>query len=168
MRSAWLLVAVTACGRIGFGGAREDHPPDDLDAAPAEAGSPSDAAASACRSNPLYVHAGGSAHAYKVVQGDDGWLAAKASCAADGAYLAILDDAAEAAILPGNGWVGYSDAATEGTWLTVLGGPALFLPWQAGEPGGGVAKNCARFEDSTRQLESRVCADTREWICECD
>lgn len=168
MRWLCALAVVTGCGRIGFDGVLDGRPVEDAGTTGSEAGSTPDVAASACRTAPGYVQAGGSVHTYKVVQGNDGWSVAESSCKADGAYLAILDDAAETAILPGNGWVGLTDVATEGTWLTVHGDPAPFLPWKPAEPAGGVVKNCARFDDVGRQLEARGCTDTRDWICECD
>jgi hypothetical protein len=182
MRSAWLLVARTAaavaavasaaCGRIGFDEAKDAPAVEDArhaDAAPGDTGGSGDAAPGACRTNADYGPAGGSAHAYKVVaNGDASWEMARVSCEADGAYLAILDDAAEAGLLPGNGWIGATDAAMEGVWLTVRGAPAPFLPWKAGEPNGGTTENCARFDSGLRQLESRRCTDLRDWTCECD
>jgi hypothetical protein len=164
MRWWCALALVTGCGRLGFDGRAAG----DARTTGSEAGSILDVAASTCRTAPGYLQVAGAVHAYKVVQGNDAWPAARSSCAADGAYLAILDDAAEAAILPGNGWVGLTDAATEGTWLTVHGDPAPFLPWKPAEPAGGSMKNCARFDDVVRQLEARGCTDTRDWVCECD
>lgn len=164
MRWLCALALVTGCGRVGF----DDRAASDARTTGAEAGATSDVAASACRTATGYVQVAGAVHMYRVVPGNDTWPAARSSCEADGAYLAILDDAAEAAILPGNGWVGLTDAATEGIWLTVHGAPAAFLPWKLSEPAGGSVKNCARFDDAVRQLEARGCTDTRDWICECE
>ena len=155
---AMATLAVTACGRIGFDGTAGGPPPGDANDANGSSG--------LCGSNPAYLHRSGSPHAYRAVDGNADWAAARASCEADGAYLAIIDDAAEAALLPGEGWVGYTDAATEGVWLTVRGDQAAFLPWQSGEPNGGTLENCARVDD--KALESRSCTDLRGWTCECD
>lgn len=174
VRTVGLLAALAtaACGRIGFdgapGGPPDGVPTSDADAPPADTAAPADAPTAACRANQNYAPIGQSAHAYKDSDGDTTWAAAKADCEADGAYLAILDDAAELAIFPGNGWIGVTDAATEGVWLTLRGDPAPLLPWQAGEPNGGTQENCARFDDGPRQLESRRCTDLRNWTCECD
>lgn len=163
--AAWIVVALTACGRIGFEGPGGGG----LDAAPpGDAGPMPEAGPSACRANPAYASVGGSVHTYRAVDGDVVWLVAKQSCEVEGAYLAIPDDAAEAALLPGDGWLGVTDAGSEGTWLTVLGDPAPYLPWESGEPDGGTSENCARFDDVARTIESRECIDTREWVCECD
>jgi hypothetical protein len=173
-RTVGILAALApaACGRIGFGdgggGPPDGSPAADAGAPPADTAAPADTPAAACRANPAYAPIGQSAHAYRAVDGNAAWATAKASCEVEGAYLAILDDAAELAIFPGNGWIGVTDAATEGVWLTLRGDPAPFLPWQAGEPNGGTEENCARFDDGPRQLESRRCTDLREWTCECD
>jgi Lectin C-type domain len=170
----WLTLLLAAgCGRIGFGGAG-----DDPDGPPAEAGvdAPVDALAidaptdpAICRNDPRYVSLGGLPHRYRIVSAQASWSGAKATCAADGAYLAIPGDAAEAAVLDGD-WMGLTDAAVEGQWLTIFGEPTLYLPWGLGEPAGGTDKNCARLSDNngTAELEARECIDTRDYVCECD
>lgn len=57
-------------------------------------------------------------------------------------------------------------SATEGTWLTVRGTPATYLPWIVGEPDGGTAQNCGRT--SSTGFEARECIDLRDYVCECE
>ncbi|HWO26639.1 MAG TPA: C-type lectin domain-containing protein [Kofleriaceae bacterium] len=171
MRGWPTLLLVAGCGRIGFGDAG-----DDPDVPPVEAGidAPVDAPAidapgepAICRSDPRYASLGALPHRYRTVLALTSWSQAKAACAADGAYLAIPGDATEAAALDGD-WMGLTDVAVEGQWLTVFGAPAPFLPWGAGEPAGGTGKNCARLGSTPALLEARDCNDTRDYVCECD
>lgn len=164
------LLLAAGCGRLGFDlpGEGEDGPPAEAGAdPPADGTAPGDGAAGACRTNALYVSRGALPHRYRTVASNLSWVQARTACGDDGAYLAIPDDAAEAALLDGD-WMGLTDAAVEGQWLTVFGAPAPFLPWAAGEPDGGVTENCARLDDNTLLLEARACADMRDYICECD
>lgn len=92
------------------------------------------------------------------------WDAARSACQARGVGwdLASLRSAAESeflgAVLSFEAWIGASDATTEGTWVWVndnfafwsggaedgsaLGG--AYVNWNATEPNGGAATNCAR------------------------
>jgi len=99
---------------------------------------------------------------------------AKTVCHNGGGYLAIPDNATEMSAfdaIPQNQsqpgyWVGLTDAATEGTWLTVLGGAAPYLPWRAGNPNGGAMANCAVGYNG--ELYDVDCAmATYVFICEC-
>lgn len=196
MRLATLVLA--GCGRIGFEpGQVADSPAGDDDAASCPTGQTmcADGCAdlgidpkhcgdctttcagacaggscvpAACTSNAMYVVIAALPHTYKQVTGRTiTWDDAVADCAADEAYLVILDDQAEAAAL-GTDWVGITDRGVEGTWITVRGDPAPFEPWDAGEPSGGTAQNCARLDDTTNLLEARACTDTRNFSCECE
>jgi hypothetical protein len=58
--------------------------------------------------------------------------------------------AAAASGLVRSGWIGYSDATTEGTWVAV-GGFTGYDPtartdfWASGEPNGGIGENAAEL-----------------------
>jgi gliding motility-associated-like protein len=71
------------------------------------------------------------------------WNTASNQAAAVGASLLTICDQAEndavwqaavAANVTGGLWIGYTDAATEGTWLWVDGNVCSFTNWNAGEP----------------------------------
>lgn len=89
-----------------------------------------------------YVNVSGQTHMYKVITAVAVWNTQSSGCTATAptAYLAIPDDATELAALDtligatASYWVGITDSATEGTWLTVKGAPQTFLPWQTGAP----------------------------------
>jgi hypothetical protein len=166
MRGALLLFAC-GCGRIGFATGSEAI--DASDAPRADAGAPGDDgprdANAACQANPAYVAVGGLAHTYRQPAALITWDEARLDCANDGAFLAVMNDAMEAAALDGD-WIGLTDVEVEGVWLTVNGEPAPYLAWVAGEPDGGTAENCAR--NDTLGFEARACTDLRDYVCECE
>ncbi|HEY5939060.1 MAG TPA: C-type lectin domain-containing protein [Kofleriaceae bacterium] len=158
-----ILVAFAGCGRIGFDTSQDAATqPDASDA------TRPDVPAGACANDPRYVEVAGLPSRYKTVALDVSWNDAREDCAADGAYLTIPDDALEAASDAIGDWIGITDEVEEGTWMTLEGVPATFLPWQPGQPDGGVGENCARLDDGLDQLEDRACTDTRDYSCECE
>lgn len=77
-----------------------------------------------------------------------------------GAHLVVFNDAAEnqavvaalnnAGIISANSavWVGYTDQASEGNWVTLDGTPMSYLNWNAGEPNNnGQGATCCSFPD---------------------
>lgn len=165
------LLLAAGCGRLGFDGIGVDAkgPPSDgssdaLEDAPA-IDAPTEPAV--CRTDPRYGSRGAQPHLYRIVSQQTSWTEAKLTCARDGAYLAIPSNATEVPLLDGD-WMGLTDVAAEGQWLTVRGEAAPFLPWGTGEPAGGLEKNCARLDTSLERLEARECSDLRDYVCECD
>lgn len=77
-----------------------------------------------------------------------------------GAHLVVFNDAAEntavvaalnaAGIISANSavWVGYTDQASEGNWVTLDGTPMSYLNWNGGEPNNnGQGATCCSFPD---------------------
>ena len=157
MKSAALLM-FCACGRIAF-----EPLPETVDASRdgVVGGEPEPRA---CLSNPAYKTSAGSPNRYREGVPTVTWQAAQADCVADGARLWIVDSAEELNAWTGD-WTGVTDLATEGTWLTVEGTPAIYLPWQAGQPDGGGGEDCVRADSAG--FEDRNCADLRDYVCEC-
>jgi hypothetical protein len=91
---------------------------------------------------------------------------------APNAYLAIPDDAAELtglAMAAGSTpfWVGITDQVTEGTYLTVRGAAAVFLPWAGGQPDdAGAGEDCVSA--SSANISDSACNNTFIAVCECD
>jgi len=114
-----------------------------------------------------------STHRYRVL-GAAGWTNQRAICGAEpaNAYLAIPDDATELQALvtlaAADFWVGISDAANEGMYITVHGTSAPFLPWSVGEPDNSGNQDCIRALAATAQLETTTCGAVAIAICECE
>jgi len=105
------------------------------------------------------------------------WATAVSTCMADGAHLAFPANSGEMTALINaittdtNGpyfWLGITDAATEGTWLTVLGGAVPYLVWDAGQPNGGTAQNCAAGYETNADMFDYLCGQAYPFACECD
>jgi hypothetical protein len=107
------------------------------------------------------------------------WDQQRTSCAsitAGKGYLAIPDDAAELSALftlAGNAesWVGISDQAAEGQFVTVRGTPQTFLPWAGGVPNGGTNENCVAAVAATisdERCSGGGAGTNRPAVCECE
>jgi hypothetical protein len=118
---------------------------------------------------------GAPGHLYRRLTTTEAWATQQAACAAtsSSAYLAVPDDLAELqalATLSGVArfWVGINDLVTEGTFVTVLGAPATFLPWEPGAPNdGGGGEDCVEAISATAQLNDQRCNTKLAAICEC-
>ena len=155
------LLLLSACGRIAFDPLLESKP---IDAANGDVILGGEPMPRACLMNVAYTTKAGSPNRYREGIPSVTWAAAQADCVADGARLWIIESALEQSSWTGD-WTGVTDAATEGTWLTVDGTPATFLPWLAGQPDGGAAEDCVRADSAG--FEDRDCNDMRDFVCEC-
>jgi len=93
---------------------------------------------------PIYNPATG--HWYDIVSsGANGaWINAENNAIALGGHLVTINDAAEEAWLRANFvavdgqhiryWIGFNDAAVEGTWVWASGEPVTYTNWDSGEP----------------------------------
>jgi hypothetical protein len=129
-----------------------------------------------------YVAVSGQAHMYKVLATNAVWNGQSSACTATSAnaYLAIPDDATELAALDtlagatATYWVGVSDSATEGTWLTVKNAPQTFLPWAPGHPTTTPPNNsddCVHVVTANQPAQQFVddkCNMQLPAICECE
>lgn len=191
--SAWLrgmLLVSLGCGRAGFDGRVAV---DAGSSATADAGARADAAAPdasvrACTTSGGYAPIAGAPGRYALL-GAATFADGQAACAADGAHLVDLADRAEAtavfAALPDDYvWVGASDAAVEGTFISVLGddvttryavsGAAIeHATWwwnPASQPDN--SGNCLSFIrvglDPGAHLDDAGCDGLRRTLCECE
>lgn len=96
------------------------------------------------------------------------WAEAQAACAARGASLVTVNDAKENAYLASllaDAWIGLSDAATEGTWVSGAEESA-FASWGMGQPDdAGGNEDCATIgaEGAWNDLP---CDAKRPFVCE--
>jgi Lectin C-type domain len=116
-------------------------------------------------------------HAYRRIGTLTNWQNQVNACKADGAnvYLVIPDDATELqAILTlagGPTWVGVNDITTEGTFVTVLGGAATYLPWASGQPdnsGNQGGSDCVEALVGGTYDDKRCAATSLIAVCECE
>jgi hypothetical protein len=164
--------------RDASGDATQDAPADAAPDAPADAApdamvdaSPPDART--CPAGYSPIAGGPAASSYRVVGGVTQWRAAEVDCEDDGfgTHLAVIDDAAEMAAVDvlqtGAHWVGASDRITEGAFLAVTGGPALFLPWDTGQPNNAFGQDCVEASENGL-FNDLQCGAFRQFVCECD
>jgi hypothetical protein len=117
---------------------------------------------------------GAGPHLYKKAVTSASWQTHMTACATDGAaaYLAIPNTNPELAALitlaNADVWVGITDTATEGTFQTVRGQIAMFLPWAASEPDNNGNQDCVGAQKSSGKLESLQCTTSHVAICECE
>lgn len=84
----------------------------------------------------------GTGHWYDIVSsGANGaWINAELNAQAMGGHLVTINDAAEEAWLRAifgeqtRYWIGFNDAAVEGTWVWSSGEPVTYTNWDSGEP----------------------------------
>ena len=151
MTARWLVViaiAAVGCGRRNF------NDPD---------------AAAACPAS--YARIPGIGPTWSEPKPPASWVSARSSCLAEGGHLAVPLSQLEALALVEHGggdllWVGISQLELPGTWTTVAGVPATFLPWdaQSNEPDG--SGPCARLEPDA-ELSDVDCQQTFAFVCEC-
>lgn len=118
---------------------------------------------------------GTTGHLYYLFTTPSDFTTQRSACAAQGTttYLAIPDDAAELQAIVALAaqpavWVGLTDQVVEGTFMTVRGMPAPFLPWAAGQPDDKPpGEDCvAALPDST--LDDQQCSNSLRAVCECE
>ncbi len=154
-------------------------PPDAMppDAMPPDA-MPPDAMAPTC---PAGYTASGSASvpsSYRFVDSTETFATAVSDCANDLAgktHLAIIDDATERGVVDARAgnrtvWIGITDAADEGTWLTVRGAAATYFNWATGEPNNAFGvEDCGEMQDGGAFNDASCGGATqRRYVCECD
>jgi len=168
-----IAVATWGCGRSGFESHADANGADaDPNAPDADLDHPDSRPMANCPGN--YVSAGEQSSRYRYIMTTSTWTAAEATCEGDGAgiHLAVFDDGIELAALRSvvgdtDVWTGVTDRITEGSYLSVTGLPAPFLPWSNGEPT-GAAEDCVSVEVDDGVAGDADCALLRRPLCECD
>lgn len=85
------------------------------------------------------VASGGNGHWYGLTETPMSWTEAEAVAVAEGGHLASIGSAAEESFLTstfgvGLYWIGFTDAASEGTWAWSDGTAVTYENWAPGEP----------------------------------
>jgi hypothetical protein len=123
----------------------------------------------ACRDELVFSNLEG--RRYLLRQGST-FAAAEADCAGIGAHLVTIGDATENAdvadLFDAPAWLGYTDAAAEGTFAWTSGAPAGFEAFPASPPNND-ATNCVELLDSPDgEWRITACTAQRAYACECD
>jgi hypothetical protein len=119
---------------------------------------------------------GTAGHRYKLSPLNDTWMQQVTACGSQFTYLAIPNDPTELGALDTfiglepDYWVGIGDAGAEGTFVTVKGDPATYLPWQAPAPdnSGPGPENCVDVITAAAMFDDSKCNIQFAAICECD
>ena len=146
-----------------------------IDAMPPDA-MPPDAMGPTC---PAGYTASGSASvpsSYRFVDSTETFATAVGDCANDltgKTHLAIIDDATERGVVDARAgtraiWIGLTDAATENTWLTVLGAAATYFNWGDNQPDDFFGEDCVEMADGGAFNDLDCANQQRRYVCECD
>ena len=129
-----------------------------------------------CMTDASYTLNAATAHRYKVLSQGANYDTAIDQCAADGAHLAVVDDAAENTFLAGlltmvagtsaEGWIGFDDLTVEGVFEWVTGAAGMNL-YTSGEPNNNNNEDCTAFR-ANGTWHDFGCENARRPICECD
>jgi hypothetical protein len=189
---ALLVLAIAACAfdesGLPAGGTDGGIVDPVADAARADAAAPVDGAvdatpdafvdddAPACMTNAQYVGRPNQSHRYRPVAQAASFEDAEDACAADEAYLVVIEDQAENVWVRGlqNGeqWIGLDDRDDEGDYQWANGVDLErgvdYENWATGEPNNSWgAEDCVEMLDDGRWNDSD-CDDSLRYVCECD
>ena len=114
-------------------------------------------------------------HPYLYCTATTDWATADATCAAYGYRLVTFDSAAEGtwveasvAAFPANyWWVGFTDAASEGSWGWTDGSPITYLNWSSGEPNNGHGWECVSSSEEDCAMIRWSGASWNDYPCAC-
>jgi hypothetical protein len=131
-----------------------------------------------CPAGYVTLTGGNPGHLYRVLTVAANWASQEAACQLTTvkAHLAVPDDITELTALDTaiggtlRYWIGVTDAppATEGTFVTVLGANATYLPWDPPAPDdAGPGEDCVEAIPATHEFNDERCNQSRPAICEC-
>ena len=101
------------------------------------------------------------------------WTAARDACASNGSHLVVISDDEENTAINNafseDVWIGYSDAAAEGTFTWVNGSQAPFHKFPGGTPPANETEDCVVLTNNAGGTwDDRPCAEEHLFACECD
>ena len=119
-----------------------------------------------------YAVDAGSGGVYRAVATGTSWTNAQADCkddVANATHLIVLSTPAEVTFMATKlGWIGLSDRAAEGVFVTVTGETGDQRPFGNGQPdNGGGDENCVEMI-SGGKLNDDQCGNNKRYVCECD
>ena len=175
MRGVWVaaLVSLTYLGcrfdlPAGPGDAPKDAPTHmDSDGPP-----PDGPSVQRCLTDSTYVDPGlGNSHRYKRLDADADYDTAIDRCAADGAHLAVVNDAAENNYLRGlhttDMWIGYDDLTQENSFRWITGATGGHNGFSGMEPNDNGVEDCTYLR-TNGSWNDTDCGELKRPVCECD
>jgi hypothetical protein len=113
-------------------------------------------------------------HCYRYVGSASAFAAARSTCGSWGgsADLLVLDSAAEESWVEANVapladyWLGISDNAVEGTWLTITSTTPAYVHWAGSGPSGGNASDCGTYGVADDLWHDSRCNEASAIVCE--
>jgi hypothetical protein len=103
------------------------------------------------------------------------WAVAESACELYGGHLATFGSSAEnseaaaaaASVRSGGFWIGFTDAAVEGSWAWMDGTAVSYTNWSSGEPNDSGGEDCACTNwSSTGNWNDLTCSASEPFICE--
>ena len=170
----WLLAGALAAG-CGFTahGAESGDPATPADAPSDTAADATFVAPAACLSDPTYAPLGGSVQTFKLTPASD-FDTAFDACSVAGAHLVVIHGTAENALVHtanGDGWIGFDDLMTEGSFHWADHSPAGYTNWNEGtdEPNDSNRnEDCAYIHADDGTWNDTACDNNRKGLCECE
>jgi hypothetical protein len=114
-------------------------------------------------------------HPYLYCTAASDWSTADSACATYGYRLVTFDSAAEGLWVeatvnayPANyWWVGFTDAASEGSWGWTDGSPVTYVNWNSGEPNNGHGYECAATSEEDCAMIRWSGSSWNDYPCAC-
>ena len=116
---------------------------------------------------------------YKAFDTKKTWDDAQATCQTEGAHLPVCQNERMCnfvlSLKPAGTWVGLTDQAKEGTWLTWDGKEAPYVPWAVGEPNNIIyskedniysKEDCAYLKKTKEMNDVRCNRSTTDFVCQ--
>jgi hypothetical protein len=128
-------------------------------------------ASTSCPGSYASLSGGESGHVYRLITASTDWQTQVDTCAGDSptAYLAIPGNNGELSAIRSlagaNAWIGIDDITNPGTYVTVLGAAATYLPWGPGQP--DTSQHCAYAKNMSNRIATAACASPQIGVCEC-
>jgi hypothetical protein len=145
---------------------------DTPDDAPDGQGEPDAGPAPLCMTEATYTANPATGRRYRIGPTNINYDAAIDFCAASGAHLAVVDDAAENAYLVtlfngGEGWIGLDDLTEENTFQWITGSTGAYRNFKAPDPNNTNNEDCVGLRDD-ESWHDGGCEDAHRPLCECD
>jgi len=117
---------------------------------------------------PVGYHKGNDGYYYKFHNQKYTWNDAQNTCKNEGGNLAIIWNQVTRDVVGSfmkDGWIGVTDQANEGKWLTPLNGPIPYSSWGPGEPNNAGNEDCT-VQHGNKLWNDANCNSKYAFICQ--